>query len=95
MLNLLILFVLSKETNFFKTIVFLYSWKVEVFFMTILTQMRVFITFFFLLAQLHKSKKTISKKISYAPGFKQYLQNFLQNFGYEDVDKFDLFTNKN
>ena len=49
----------------------------------------------FLLAQQDKSKKIINKKISYGCGFKQYLQNFQQNFDYEDVHKFVFFTNKN
>ena len=49
----------------------------------------------FLLAQQDENKKIIKKKISYAHDFKQYMQSFLHSFDYEEIDKFDLFTNKN
>ena len=86
-------FICSQQgEELFKTIVFLYTWKVEIFFYDNFNTNDSF--YDFLLAQQDEIKKIINKKISYARGFKQYLQNFLQNFDYEDVKKFDLFTNK-
>ena len=49
----------------------------------------------FLLNQQDENKVTIRKKIAYYKTFKQYLNEFLQSFDYEEIDKFDLFSNKN
>ena len=49
----------------------------------------------FLLNQQDENKLIIKKKISYYKTFKNYLHYFLKSFDYEEIDKFDLFSDKN
>ena len=49
----------------------------------------------FLPAQQDEMKVILPKRISYHNSFKRYSQNFLQSFSTDDVEKFDLYANKN
>ena len=49
----------------------------------------------FLLNQQDENKQIIKKKISYNQPFKNYLHQFLQSFDYDEIDKFDLYSDKN
>ena len=48
----------------------------------------------FLLNQQDENRIIIRKKIAYYKTFKQYLNEFLQSFDYDEIDKFDLFSKK-
>ena len=50
--------------------------------------------YYFLLNQQDENNRIIKKKISYYKTFKEYLP-FLQSFDYEEINKFDLFSDKN
>ena len=49
----------------------------------------------FLMAQQNDQTANVPKRISYHHCFKHYVKNFLPSFPLDDVDKFDLFSNKN
>ena len=49
----------------------------------------------FLIAQKNDQTATVPKKFSYHHSFEHYIQNFLPLFSLDDVDKFDLYSNKN
>ena len=49
----------------------------------------------FLLAQQDQSKVFIPKCFSYHYTLKKYVKNFLLSFSADDIEKFDLFSNKN
>ena len=49
----------------------------------------------FLIAQQNDQIATVHKRFSYHLSFKHYLQNFLPSFSLDDVEKFDLYSNKN
>ena len=49
----------------------------------------------FLLNQQDENKVIIKKKKAYYKTFKQYLHDFLQRFDYEEIDQFNLFSDKN
>ena len=49
----------------------------------------------FFMAQQNDQTANVPKRISYHHCFKHYVKNFLPSFRLDDVDKFDLFSNKN
>ena len=49
----------------------------------------------FLLAQQHESKQIIPKRISYHHSFERYTREYLLLFSLEEIDKFDMLSNKN
>ena len=49
----------------------------------------------FLLAQQDESKQVTSKRISYHNSFEKYTRNYLPSFSLEEVDRFDMLSNKN
>ena len=49
----------------------------------------------FLLIQQDENTQIKNKKISYNQQFKNYLHQFLQSFDYDEIDKFDLYSDKN
>ena len=49
----------------------------------------------FLMAQQNDETAFVPKKFSYANSFEHYINNFLLSFSIDDVEKFDLFLNKN
>ena len=49
----------------------------------------------FLLAQQHESKLFISKGISYHYSFGKYTRSYLPSFPIEEIDNFDMLSNKN
>ena len=48
----------------------------------------------FLTAQQNDQTATVPKRFSYHHSFEHYLQNFLPSFSLDNVDKFDLYSNK-
>ena len=49
----------------------------------------------FLLAQQDETKAIVPKRISYHCIFEKYTKNYLPSFSVDDVEKFDLYANKN
>ena len=49
----------------------------------------------FLMAQQNDETANVPKRISYHHSFENYMKNFLPLFSLDDVDKFDLYSNKN
>ena len=49
----------------------------------------------FLMAQQNNETAFVPKKVSYENNFENYIKSFLQSFSIDDVEKFDLFSNKN
>ena len=49
----------------------------------------------FLLAQQDKTKSVVPKRISYSYSFEKYIQSYLPSFSIDDVEKYDLYLNKN
>ena len=49
----------------------------------------------FLMAQQNDETAFVPKKVSYENSFENYINSFLQSFSINDVEKFDLFSNKN
>ena len=49
----------------------------------------------FLLAQQDETKAIIPKRIAYHYSFEKYIKNYLPSFSVDDIEKFDLFANKN
>ena len=49
----------------------------------------------FLMAQQNDETAFVSKKMSYQNSFEKYIDSFLPSFYIEDVEKFDLYSNKN
>ena len=49
----------------------------------------------FLIAQQNDQTTTVPKRFSYHHSFEHYVQNFLLLFSLDDVNKFDLYSNKN
>ena len=49
----------------------------------------------FLIAQQNNQAVTVPKTFLYHHSFEHYIQNFLPSFSLDDVDKFDLYFNKN
>ena len=49
----------------------------------------------FLITQQNDQTATVPKKFSYHHSFEHYVQNFLPSFSLDDVNKFDLYSNKN
>ena len=49
----------------------------------------------FLMAQQNDETAFVSKKMSYQNSFEKYIDSFLPSFSIEDVEKFDLYSNKN
>ena len=49
----------------------------------------------FLLAQQEKTKAIIPKRIAYHYNFEKYFKNYLPSFSVDDIEKFDLYPNKN
>ena len=49
----------------------------------------------FLMAQRNDETAFVPKKVSYENSFENYINSFLQSFSINDVEKFDLFSNKN
>ena len=49
----------------------------------------------FLIAQQNYQTAPVPKRFSYHHSFEHYIQNFLQSFSLDDIDKFDLYSNKN
>ena len=52
-------------------------------------------SFYDLLAQQDENKQIINKRISYPHTFQKNLQQFLQSFDFKEIDKYDLYSNKN
>ena len=49
----------------------------------------------FLLVQQDESKQFIPKRISYHYSFEKYTRRYLPSFSLEEIDRFDLLSNKN
>ena len=49
----------------------------------------------FLLAQQEDQTASVPKRISYCNSLKKYIQSFLTSFSIDDVEKPDLYSNKN
>ena len=49
----------------------------------------------FLIGQQNDQTAPVPKRFSYNHSFEHYLQNFLPSFSLDDIDKFDLYSNKN
>ena len=49
----------------------------------------------FILAGQNDQTASVPKRISYHHGFENYTQNFLPSFSIENVEKFDIHSNKN
>ena len=49
----------------------------------------------FLMAQKNDQTANVPKRISYHHSFERYVKNFLPLFSLDNVDKFDLYSNKN
>ena len=49
----------------------------------------------FLMTQQNDETANVPKRISYHHSFENYVKNFLPLFSLDDVDKFDLYSNKN
>ena len=49
----------------------------------------------FFLAQQDEKKAIIPKRIVYHYSFEKYIKNYLPSFSVDDIEKFDLFANKN
>ena len=49
----------------------------------------------FLLAQQDESKQFIPKRISYHYSFEKYIRSYLPSFSTEEIDKFEILSNKN
>ena len=49
----------------------------------------------FLIAQQNDQTAAVPKRVSYHHSLEHYVQNFLPSFPLDDVDKFDLYSNKN
>ena len=47
------------------------------------------------MAQQDETKAIIPKRIVYHYSFEKYIKNYLPYFSVDDIEKFDLFTNKN
>ena len=53
-------------------------------------------TFFsFLSAQQDEKKLVVPKRISYSYSFEKYIQSYLPSFSIDEVEKYDLYLNKN
>ena len=65
----------------------------EIFYIRISTQMKISTAFF--LAQQENTKAIIPKCIAYHYSFEKYIKNYLPSFSLDDVEKFDLYANKN
>ena len=48
-----------------------------------------------MIAQQNKETANIPKKMSYHNSFERYIDSFLPSFSIDDVEKFDLYSNKN
>ena len=48
-----------------------------------------------LLVQQDETKPVVSKLISYSYSFEKYIQSYLPSFSIDDVEKYDLYSNKN
>ena len=48
-----------------------------------------------MLAQQDESKKIIQKQISYHHSFERYTREYLPSYSLEEIDKFDMLSNKN
>ena len=55
--------------------------------------MKISIAFF--LAQQDETKAIIPKRIAYHYDFEKYIKNCLPSFSVDDIEKFDLYANKN
>ena len=49
----------------------------------------------FLIAQQNDQTAPVPKKFSYHHSFEHYIKNFLPSFSLDNVEKFDLYSNKN
>ena len=49
----------------------------------------------FLIVQQNDQTATVLKRFSYHYSFEHYVQNFLPSFSLGDVQKFDMYSNKN
>ena len=49
----------------------------------------------FLLPQQDESKQFMPKRISYHYSFEKYVRSYLLSFSIEEIDKFDMLSNKN
>ena len=49
----------------------------------------------FLLAQQDELKQLIPKRISYHYSFEKYTRSYLPSFSLEEIDRFDMLSNKN
>ena len=49
----------------------------------------------FLIAQQNDQTAPVPKRFSYHHSFEHYIQNFLPSFSLDDVEKLDLYSNKN
>ena len=49
----------------------------------------------FLLAQQDETKAIIPKLIAYHYNFEKYIKNYLPSFSVDEIEKFDLFANRN
>ena len=49
----------------------------------------------FLLAQQDETKSVVPKRISYSYSFEKYIHSYLPSFSIDDVEKYDLYLNKN
>ena len=49
----------------------------------------------FLLVQQEKTKAIIPKRIAYHYNFEKYIKNYLPSFSVDNIEKFDLYANKN
>ena len=49
----------------------------------------------FLLAQQDELKQFIPKRISYHYSFEKYTRSYLPSFSLEEIDRFDMLSNKN
>ena len=47
------------------------------------------------MAQQENTKALVPKRISYRHSFEKYIEKFMPSFSIDDVEKFDLFANKN
>ena len=48
-----------------------------------------------LIAQQNDETAYVPKKMSYCNSFEKYIDSFLPSFSIDDVEKFDLYSNKN
>ena len=47
------------------------------------------------MAQQDETKSIVPKRFSYSYSFEKYIQIFLPSFSIDDVEKYDLYSNKN